>query len=238
MCLSPIVSAAETASLSQSFGEQGGKPHCPTSGCNSLTVQCTINTSPRSPCPQLPAVSLSVIPQLLLTMSANVLAVAWIKIPQHYFSELTRSLNVDWGQEGTLFSSVIRMISFHHPPVLLSHCAVEPVKGCIMLCMMREAIEVFLSLWHLFGVFTVWQFYCGMKPDLWEVHIISLESELGHSSSIKADVFKLILTALHLFVSHFTQIEHQKGQWILSDPPGCHLYETAPYSRTISPQCI
>lgn len=58
---------------------------------------------------------LSVIPQLLLTMSANVLCVVWIKIPQHYFGELTRSLNVDWGQEGTLFSSVIRMISFHHP---------------------------------------------------------------------------------------------------------------------------
>lgn len=205
VCLSPIVSATETVSLSQSFGEQGGKPHCPTSGCNSLTVQCTINTSLRSPSPQLPALSLSlsVIPQLLLTVSANVLCVVWIKIPQHYFSELARSLNVDWGQEGTLFSGVIRMISFHHP---LFYSRIVPWSRLkVVLCSVwwGRLLKYFLSLWHHFGVFTVWQFYCGMKPDPWEVHIISLESELGHSS-IKADVFKLILTALHLFVSHFT----------------------------------
>lgn len=111
--------------------------------------------------------SLSVIPQLLLTMSANVLRVARIKIPQHYFSELTRSLNVDWGQEGTLFSSVIRMISFHHPPFCSRIVPWSQLK--VVLCSVWwERLLKYLYLFDttlvflLFDSFTVaWSQTCG-----------------------------------------------------------------------------
>lgn len=119
VCHSPIVSvAAETVSLSRSFGERCVRLS------HAVPLQAaTVNTSSlRSALPAPSPVS----QQAPLTLSTAVSYLLQNEIPQQYFSQLTSPPNVDWSQGET----AVAMIGFNYPSISLMHCAGEPVGGC------------------------------------------------------------------------------------------------------------
>lgn len=120
VCHSPIVSvAAETVSLSRSFGERCVRLS------HAVPLQAaTVNTS--SSLRSTPACTLPGSHQAPLTLSSAVSYLLQNEIPRQYFSQLTSPPSVDWSQGGT----AVTMIGFNYPSISLMHCAGEPVGGC------------------------------------------------------------------------------------------------------------
>lgn len=114
-------------------GEQGGKQHCLTSSCHSLTVQCTINTS-------LPALSLQLPAQPLYhsTLAHNfsqwvMCGVNKVLVLHSIISMKQPAYKMLIKVKTTLISSIITMISFHHFPVFLSSM-ILCCRTCEWLC--------------------------------------------------------------------------------------------------------
>lgn len=130
---SPVVSvAAETVSLSRSFGEHRGLSHAvPLQAGRSRHL---VLRSARA----LPGGSRHRPARIVNRRVAPVAN----EIPRRHFSQLASPLNVDWSRGGT----AVTVIGFNYPPISLMHCAGEPVGRCFYVLSGGGRLLIFFSL--------------------------------------------------------------------------------------------